>query len=65
MSLRTKVDFDTPYRYLISENYLIFYQISDDNIEIHRIINGRRNYIKILFHNEYSEIEDLSEDASE
>jgi len=36
------------YRYLIVQNYLIFYSIEDKSILIHRIIHGARNYKDIL-----------------
>ena len=35
------------YRYIIVENYLIFYIIEERTIFVHRIIHGARNY-KIL-----------------
>ncbi len=46
--LSAKINIDSQYRYLVSGNYLIFYQVNQD-IEIHRVIYGRRDYIKILF----------------
>lgn len=46
--LSAKINIDSQFRYLVSGNYLIFYQVNHD-IEIHRIIYGRRDYIKILF----------------
>ena len=36
------------YRYLIVQNYLIFYSIGEKSILIHRIIHGARNYKEIL-----------------
>ncbi len=36
------------YRYIIIENYLIFYTIEGKVILIHRIIHGARNYKKLL-----------------
>lgn len=48
------IKIDIPFRYLISDNYLIFYKVTD-NIEIHRIIYGRRDYIRILFDIEFSD----------
>ncbi|MGN1417309.1 MAG: type II toxin-antitoxin system RelE/ParE family toxin [Oscillospiraceae bacterium] len=48
-SLKTKINIDTPFRYLVSGNYLIFYQVNDNIIEIHRIIYGRRDYIRKIF----------------
>ena len=36
------------YRYLIVENYLVFYTISGQTVQIQRILYGRRNYQYIL-----------------
>ena len=36
------------YRYLIVENYIIFYTIDQRTIYIHRILHGSRNYKTIL-----------------
>ncbi len=36
------------YRYLIVQNYLIFYSIEGKSIIIHRILHGARNYKDIL-----------------
>ena len=36
------------YRYLIIENYLIFYTIEQRTIFIHRILHGARNYKSLL-----------------
>ena len=36
------------YRYLIVENYLVFYTISGQMVQIQRILYGRRNYQNIL-----------------
>ncbi len=36
------------YRYLIIENYLIFYTIEQRTIFIHRILHGARNYKTLL-----------------
>lgn len=61
--LNVKIKFDTPLRYLVKGNYLIFYQVGD-NIEIHRIIYGRRDYAKIIFGYDETETEqDFQEDT--
>lgn len=49
VSLSAKLHIQTDYRYLISKNYLIFYKADDENVSIYRILNGRMDYIKILF----------------
>ena len=36
------------YRYLIVENYLIFYVVSGDTVQIRRILYGRRDYRSLL-----------------
>lgn len=46
--LQQSLHLDIPFRFLVSGSYLIFYKVTD-NIEIHRIINGRRDYARILF----------------
>lgn len=62
-ALSSKINIDTPFRYLVSGNYMIFYQVTSD-IEIHRIIYGRRDYVKILFEIP-DDTENLSEDADD
>ena len=36
------------YRYLVVENYLIFYIIERQTIYIHRILHGARDYLSLL-----------------
>lgn len=36
------------YRYLIVQNYLIFYTIEDKTILVHRILHSARNYKSLL-----------------
>jgi plasmid stabilization system protein ParE len=36
------------YRYLIVQNYLIFYTIEERTVLVHRILHGARNYKSIL-----------------
>lgn len=36
------------YRYLIVENYLVFYMVVDDTVQIRRILYGRRDYRDLL-----------------
>lgn len=37
------------YRFIVVHPYLIFYRIMDDLIVIHRILHGRRDYLRELF----------------
>lgn len=43
------------YRYLICGHYMIFYHISGETVWIDRILYGRRDYLSILFGNEFPE----------
>ena len=36
------------YRYLIVENYLVFYVVARDTVQIRRILYAKRNYRSIL-----------------
>ncbi len=36
------------YRYLIIQNYLIFYTIEDNSILVHRVLHQARNYKSLL-----------------
>ncbi len=36
------------YRYLIVKDYLVFYMVVEDTVQIHRILYGRRDYLSIL-----------------
>ena len=36
------------YRYLIVQNYLVFYIVNDDTVQIHRILYNSRNYSALL-----------------
>lgn len=47
--LDAKIDIKTDFRYLVYRGYLIFYKIDNNAVYIYRIINGRRDYCRILF----------------
>jgi toxin ParE1/3/4 len=36
------------YRYLVVENYLIFYTIEGQTIHVHRILHGARDYLSLF-----------------
>jgi plasmid stabilization system protein ParE len=36
------------YRYLVVDNYLIFYTIEGHTIYVHRIIHGARDYLRLI-----------------
>ncbi|ADG81758.1 type II toxin-antitoxin system mRNA interferase toxin, RelE/StbE family [Thermincola potens] len=37
------------YRFIVIHPYLVFYRIIDHSIVIHRILHGRRDYLRELF----------------
>lgn len=47
--LSSRVDVKTDYRYLVCDNYNVFYRIEYDTIKIIRVLNARRNFMAILF----------------
>jgi plasmid stabilization system protein ParE len=50
LKLSNKTDISTRLRYIIAGDYLTFFEIIDErNIHVKRILNGRTNYIQILF----------------
>lgn len=40
---------DTDFRYIIIKNYLIFYKTDNNKIIVTRVLDGRTDYLKILF----------------
>jgi toxin ParE1/3/4 len=36
------------YRYLVVENYLIFYKIEERTVYVHRILQGARDYLSLF-----------------
>ena len=55
---------ESDYRYLVCGNYIIFYKVLPDFVEVSRIIDGRRDYARVLFYS-IDDAEDLSEDADD
>ena len=47
--LSSVLDIQTDYRFLVCDNYLIFYRYEDEIVFVSRIIYSRRNYTRILF----------------
>lgn len=41
------------YRYVVCGNYMIFYHLTENAVYIDRILYGRRDYLSILFGNEF------------
>jgi len=36
------------YRYLVVDNYLIFYIIEEQTIYVHRVVHGARDYLRLF-----------------
>jgi len=47
-SLSSIADVDAGYRFLVTGNYLSFYRINGIDINIDRILYGRRDYLSVL-----------------
>lgn len=45
---QSKESLETEYRLLIVKNYLVFYVVIENTVEIHRIINGRMDLDPII-----------------
>ncbi|MEA1974528.1 MAG: type II toxin-antitoxin system RelE/ParE family toxin [Bacillota bacterium] len=50
-NLSSRINIETNFRYLISDNYLIFYRADDEFVYVYRILYSGRDYLKILFPN--------------
>ena len=50
-NLSMRITIETNFRYLISDNYLIFNKYDDKFVYFYRIIYFGRDYFKILFPN--------------
>lgn len=49
-ALNSRFDVDSDLRFIVLSKQLVFYQIVDDDlISIVRILDGRRDYLSILF----------------
>lgn len=49
--LSSIVDIKSDCRFLVSGNYLVFYQVYGRHIYIDRVLYGRRDYLRVLFGN--------------
>ena len=43
------VSFHTDYRFVLANNYSIFYRVEEKTVKIIRILYSRRDFIRILF----------------
>lgn len=49
ISLQSKIDREPDCRYLIIENCLAFYRITNSVISVVRVLDGRQDYLRLLF----------------
>ena len=49
IELAKRIAVKTNYRYLIVDEYIIFYKFDENNLFVYRILNAKRDYMKILF----------------
>ncbi|MBI4725768.1 type II toxin-antitoxin system RelE/ParE family toxin [candidate division TA06 bacterium] len=36
------------YRFIVVKNYLVFYTVEENDVLVHRIIHGARDYLNVL-----------------
>lgn len=53
--LGSVIDIQSEYRFIVCDNYLIFYRYEDQAVFVSRILYSRRDYMRVLF--EVQEIE--------
>jgi len=49
INLSKKIEVKTDYRYLIVDEYIIFYKFDSKHLYVYRILSSKRDYTKILF----------------
>jgi plasmid stabilization system protein ParE len=55
VSLSSKINLKSDFRYLVCSKLLIFYKIEGEFISIYRILNGQMDYLSILFDSDFIE----------
>ena len=51
MAVEARTGYSSDMRYLICESWLAFYRIQDGTVQIVRVIDGRTDYVRVLFDN--------------
>lgn len=51
-ALEPRLSQPTELRYLIWETHIVFYRIGDNTVSVARILDGRQDYLRILFSDE-------------
>lgn len=47
--LSSIADVGTDYRFLVSDNYMVFYRVQGNDVYIDRVLYGRSDYMSVLF----------------
>ena len=47
--LRGRFELDSDLRFLVVEKQMIFYRVLEDRVEILRVLDGRQDYLSVLF----------------
>ena len=48
-SVSAKIGRETNLRALLSGNYFLFYRIENEAIQVSRVLDGRQDYLRVLF----------------
>ena len=48
-SVSAKIGKETNLRALLSGNYFLFYRIENEAIQVSRVLDGRQDYLRVLF----------------
>ena len=48
-SVSVKIGRETNLRALLSGNYFLFYRIENEAIQVSRVLDGRQDYLRVLF----------------
>ena len=43
------IHLEVPYRFLVCGNYNVFYKVDGEDVQVIRVLYGRRNFMQILF----------------
>lgn len=49
MSVEARIEITSDLRYVVCENWLVFYRVVGDIVQIVNVLDGRTDYIRLLF----------------
>lgn len=47
--LSSIIKFNTDYRFIVCENYTVFYRVNDKTVYVVRVLYSKRNFMSVLF----------------